>query len=109
MTTHILPAAAMPPASDLPPGQTAKLWQAAKDFEAMAIGQLLAPLFDTVDTSKSAFGGGEAEAAWRPMLVSEIGKKIAAGGGFGLAQPVFAAMLRAQEARGSGMEKGKSS
>jgi flagellar protein FlgJ len=70
---------------------------AAKDFEAMALGQLLAPMFETVDMSHSKFGGGEAEGTWRPMLVDAIGKQIAAHGGLGLAAPVFAAMLRAQE------------
>lgn len=78
-----------------------KLWQAAQSFEAMAIGQLLAPMFDTVDTAHSLFGGGDAEAAWRPMLVDALGKQIAAHGGFGLAQPVYDAMLRAQEAAGA--------
>ena len=84
-------------ASTLPPAQTAKLWQAAHDFEAMAIGQLLQPMFQTADTPPSAFGGGEGEALWRPMLVEAIGKQMAAHGGIGLAVPVFNAMLRAQE------------
>ena len=71
--------------------------QGAKDFEAMALGQLLAPMFETVDTAHSEFGGGEAEGTWRPMLVDAIGKQIAAHGGLGIAAPFFAAMLRAQE------------
>jgi peptidoglycan hydrolase FlgJ len=75
----------------------AKIRKAANDFEAMVIGQFLQPMFDTVDTTKSAFGGGSAEAAWKPMLVQEIGKQIAAHGGFGLAEPVYAAMMRMQE------------
>jgi flagellar protein FlgJ len=92
MTAPILPAA-----STLSPEKTAKLWQAAHDFEAMAIGQMLQPMFDTVDTAHSAFGGGEGEAAWRPMLIDAIGKQMAANGGIGLAVPVFNAMLHAQE------------
>jgi flagellar protein FlgJ len=92
MTGQILPAT-----STLPPPQTAKLWQAAHDFEAMAIGQLLQPMFETVDTAHSAFGGGEGEATWRPMLIDAIGKEMAARGGIGLAVPVFNAMLQAQE------------
>ena len=96
-TGHILPAAAPLPASTLPPEKLSKLREAAKDFEAMALGQLLAPMFETVDTAHSAFGGGEAEAAWRPMMVDAIARQIAAHGGLGLAAPVFAAMLRAQE------------
>jgi peptidoglycan hydrolase FlgJ len=75
----------------------ARIRKAANDFEAMVIGQFLEPMFDTVDTTKSAFGGGSAEAAWKPMMVQEIGKQIAAHGGFGLAAPVYAAMMRMQE------------
>ena len=94
---------ALPPSADPTAPRDApvdpKIWQAAKKFEAMAIGQLLAPMFDTVDTAHSLFGGGEAEATWKPMLVDAIGKQIEAHGGFGLAQPVYAAMLRAQEGR----------
>ncbi len=89
--------AILPSVSTLPAAETAKLWQAARDFEAMAIGQLLQPMFETVDAAHSAFGGGEAEATWRPMLVDAIGKQMAAQGGIGLAVPVFNALLRAQE------------
>ncbi len=97
MSGHILPLPPPLPASTLPPAQVSKLMQGAKDFEAMALGQLLAPMFETVDMSHSKFGGGEAEGTWRPMLVDAIGKQIATHGGLGIAAPVFAAMLRAQE------------
>jgi Rod binding domain-containing protein len=79
----------------------AKTMKAARDFEAMAIGQLLQPVFDTVDTAHSMFGGGNGEAAWQPMLVQELAKTIEANGGLGLAQPVYEAMLRMQEAKSS--------
>jgi len=95
--TPVLLASAGPPPTDLPPAQAAKLWKAAKNFEAMAIGELLAPMFDTVDSAHGPFGGGDAEAAWRPLLVREIGKQIEAKGGLGLAVPVFEALLRKQE------------
>ena len=65
----------------------------------MAIGQLLQPMFATVDSSHSLFGGGAAEETWKPMMVNEIAKKLAANGGIGLARPVLAEMLRMQEAR----------
>jgi flagellar protein FlgJ len=81
---------------------TAALQKAARDFEAMAIGQLLAPMFDTVDSAHGLFGGGAGEETWKPMLVAEFGKHIAAHGGFGLAAPVMAAMLRMQEAQQAG-------
>ena len=62
-----------PPAVARPP-QTAdpeKVAKAARDFEAMAIGQLLQPMFDTVDSAHDAFGGGPGEEAWKPMLVQD--------------------------------------
>lgn len=77
----------------------AKAEKSAREFEAMAIGQLLQPMFATVDSAHSLFGGGAGEETWKPMLVNEIAKKIAANGGFGLARPVLAEMLRLQEAR----------
>ena len=99
MSGHILPAAAppVPAGSTLPPEQVAKIWKGAQNFEAMALGELLKPMFDTVDTSKSAFGGGSAEGQWRPLMIDAIGKQMAARGGLGLAEPAFKAMLRAQE------------
>jgi flagellar protein FlgJ len=81
------------------PPDLAKVAKSAQDFEAMAIGQLLQPMFDTVDTAHSEFGGGEGEEAWKPLLVQEIAKRIAASGGLGLAKPVYDAMLRMQEAK----------
>ena len=83
--------------STISPAQRQKIAATAQQFEAMAIGQFLAPMFDTVDTSKGLFGGGNAEAAWKPMLVSELAKHMAAHGGIGLARPVMEQMLRLQE------------
>jgi flagellar protein FlgJ len=97
MSNRTLPPTPPLPASTLPPERVSKLMQGAKDFEAMALGQLLEPMFETIDAAHSQFGGGEAEASWQPMLVDAIGKQIAAHGGLGIAAPVFAAMLHAQE------------
>ena len=94
-------------AGRLPPAGSpnlVKIQKAAQDFEAMAIGQLLAPMFDTVDTAHGLFGGGAGEETWKPMLIAEFGKHIAAHGGFGLAAPIVAAMIRMQEARPVGSQ-----
>ena len=77
----------------------AKIWNAAQDFEAMALGAFLKPMFETVDSKKNLFSGGEAEKTWKPMLVDAIAKQIAATGGLGLARPVHDAMLRMQEGK----------
>ena len=83
-----LPAATQAPAA---------LVQAAQAFEANALGELLKPMFDTVDSAHGAFGGGDGEEAWRPMLVDAVAKQIAAHGGLGLAAPVLRQMMQMQE------------
>lgn len=88
-----------PPGATLAPELRTRITASAKQFEAMAIGQLLEPMFATVDSSKGPFGGGEAEQAWRPMMVTELAKGVAAHGGLGLARPVMEQMMRMQEAR----------
>ena len=69
---------------------------AAGKFEAMALGELLKPMFSTVDLSSGPFGGGTAEQQWMPMLVDAIAGKMQQAGGLGLAVPVRAALARAQ-------------
>ncbi|HEX4369135.1 MAG TPA: rod-binding protein [Rhodopila sp.] len=99
MPSLVLPVAG-PPATARPTQapDPAKIAKAAHDFEAMAIGQMLEPMFDTVDSAHDAFGGGAGEEAWKPMLVQAFAKEIEARGGLGLSKPIYDAMLRAQEA-----------
>lgn len=89
----------------LPPQQVARIQKSAQDFEAMAMGQMLAPMFETVDGSKGPFGGGSGEQAWKPMMVNELGKQMAKSGGLGLARPIMEQMLRMQEAQPKGTAK----
>jgi peptidoglycan hydrolase FlgJ len=81
------------------PVEPEKVWKAARDFEAMALGAFLKPMFETSNTGKGLFSGGEAEKTWKPMLVDEIAKQMAATGGLGLAAPIHDAMLRMQESK----------
>jgi flagellar protein FlgJ len=81
------------------PADPAKLWKAARDFEAVALGEFLKPMFATVDSKKNVFSGGDAEKTWKPMLVDEIAKQISASGGLGLAGSIHDAMLRMQEGK----------
>ena len=91
-------------ASTLPPEQVQKIQRSAQEFEAMALNQLLTPIFDTVDGSKGPFGGGQGEAAWKPMMVTEVARAMARQGGLGLAGPIMQQMLRMQEAAQAGRE-----
>ncbi len=83
--------------TNLPPASVQKAWKAAQDFEAMALNEFLKPMFDTVDLAASPLGGGQAETAWKPMLIDSLAKQIAHAGGLGIAQPVFRQMLHMQE------------
>lgn len=94
MNTQIAPVG-----STLSPEQRQKIQKTAQDFEAMAIGQMLTPMFQTIDHSKTMFGGGDGEQAWRPMWVSSLAKQMAANGGIGLAKPIMQQMLQMQETK----------
>jgi len=74
----------------------AKYKEAAEKFEAMFIGQMLQPMFNTVEVDET-FGGGEAEEMWRGMMVEEMAKQVAAQGGVGIAPIVQKEMMRLQE------------
>lgn len=79
------------------PDMVEKAHKAAVDFEGVTIGELLKPMFDTIDTSKNIFGGGKAEEQFRSLQISELGKDIAENGGIGLAESVYRKMLEMQE------------
>jgi Rod binding domain-containing protein len=96
----VAPPAASPPAAGSggpSPDKIAKMRQSASDFEAMALSEMLQPMFKTVDMSKGMFGGGAGEATWQPMLVDEMAKTIARAGGLGIGDAIFRQMLRTQE------------
>ena len=99
----VMPTTTQPPAVSVArpsvPADPAKLWKTARDFEAMALGEFLKPMFETVDTAKNLFSGGEAEKTWKPMLVDQIARQISASGGLGLAGPIHDAMVRMQEGK----------
>ena len=95
MTVGLVPAAAAPAAQG--PEVNPKVMKAAQDFKAMTIGQLLQPMFDTVDQSQGLFGGGAGEANFKPMLVTEMAKQVESHGGFGLAEGIYQQMLKMQE------------
>lgn len=100
-----------------PPGPAAAtaaappaLRRAAQEFEAQILAQLLRPAFESADIGRSAFGGGAAEAQWRPMLLEAMAGAAARGGrGVGIAEAVLREMLRAQATAGAtpGKESGK--
>lgn len=68
----------------------------AQEFEAQAIAAMFQPVFAALPTD-GPFGGGQAEAQWRPMLVDAIARDLARAGGLGIGDAVRRELLRAQE------------
>ena len=73
-----------------------KLEDAAEDFEAVFLAEMLKPMFETIEVD-STFGGGKGEEVFRSFLVQEYGKILAGTGGTGISQQVKTALLDIQE------------
>jgi Rod binding domain-containing protein len=83
-----------------PPGAPpAALRRLAQEFEAQAVAAMFQPVFAALPTD-GPFGGGPAEAQWRPMLVEAIAREMTRAGGIGIADAVHRELLRAQGERG---------
>lgn len=76
----------------------AKTKEAAQQFEAMFVGQMLQHMWAGVDVDPE-FGGGHGEEMWRSMLIDQYGKEIAKSGKLGIADSVMREMLKSQEQR----------
>ena len=84
MTSAIMPGASASIATSAQdPAGTPKTSAAASKFEAMMIGQMLQPMFDTVQEDKT-FGGGSAEGMIKPMLITQYADLMEQKGGLGL-------------------------
>ena len=91
------PAALSAPASDLviAPDKMAKLKAVAQEFEGVMLNELLAPMFEGLSTDGLG-GGGSGEQMFRPMLVDQYAKGMAARGGIGVANAVLKELVRMQ-------------
>ena len=74
--------------------QSAK--RVGQEFEALFLSEMLAPVFESIDTD-GMFGGGQGEEIYRSLMVQEYGKAIAQGGGVGIADMVQREILKMQE------------
>jgi|TARA_R110002072_G_scaffold727_10_gene5321 Rod binding domain-containing protein len=70
--------------------------QIGRDFEAMFVAQMMAPMFEGLDTD-GPFGGGMAEKTFRSLLLDEYGKEIAKSNSLGIADSVARELLQLQE------------
>ena len=93
---------ALPPAgAPLPmqptaePSVSPEVRRAAEEFEAMFLSEMLAPMFENLDT-EGLGGGGMGEQMFRPMLVERYAEAIAHSGGVGLADSIVRELNRLQ-------------
>ena len=76
----------------------AKLTQAAQDFEAMFITEMMKPMFEDIKPD-AMFGGGKGEEIFQGFMLEEYGKMMAQTGQIGIADAVKAEMMRMQEGK----------
>jgi Rod binding domain-containing protein len=74
----------------------AKVEEAAKEFEAVFVAEMMKPMFEGIATD-GAFGGGKGEEVFRGMLIQEYGKILSQTGNIGIADSVKEEMIRMQE------------
>ncbi|MAI61545.1 MAG: hypothetical protein CBB87_03545 [Micavibrio sp. TMED27] len=72
-----------------------KTAEAAKEFEAVFIAEMMKPMFEDIKTD-GMFGGGHGEEAFRGVLLQEYGKMVSQTGQLGIADQVKAEMIRMQ-------------
>jgi len=73
-----------------------KIDEVSKDFEAVFLTQMMAPMFAGDDVS-NYFGGGVAGDVYKNLMLNEYGKSIAQSGGIGIADQVKKELLKLQE------------
>jgi Rod binding domain-containing protein len=75
-----------------------QLRHAAEEFESVFLSQMLAPMFEGLDTDGLG-GGGMGEEIFRPMLVERYAESISRSGGIGIADSVVREFMRMQAAQ----------
>ena len=83
-------------APDVPPSNTTKLRESARQFEALLIGQMLK---SARESGGSWFGGGEDDAASTAVGMAEehLAQTLASQGGLGLASMVMQGVTKDEE------------
>lgn len=70
--------------------------QAAEEFEALFVQQMVEQMWAGIETD-GEFGGGNGEKIFRSLLHEEYSSKIVATGGLGIADNVYREILKMQE------------
>ena len=70
--------------------------RAAKEFEAVFLAQMLAPMFAELGNDP-LFGGGPGEEIFKSLLIDEYARSMAEAGGIGLNSAVLRELINLQE------------
>lgn len=89
-----LPLASTPSPSSIA-SAPADVRRAAEEFEAIFLAEMLAPMFEGLETDGLG-GGGLGEEIFRPMLVERYAQAIAQAGGAGIADSIVRELMRLQ-------------
>lgn len=76
--------------------QLEKIEEAAREFEAVFVAEMMKPMFEGIETD-GMFGGGHAEEIFRSLMLQEYGNMISQNGQLGIAEHVKAELIRIQE------------
>lgn len=76
-----------------------EIQRVGREFEAMFLAEMLAPMFESLQTDGLG-GGGMGEQIFRPMLVERYAQSIAQNGGVGVADSIMRELTRLQAAQG---------
>lgn len=84
-------------AQALSPNTKKKIKDAAQQFEGVFLTNMFEEMFAGVQEQEGPLGAGEAQSAWRSMLVEEYANTVARNGGIGVAEHVQRELLALQE------------
>ena len=80
------------------PQDQAKARAKAQDFEAVFLNTMFQQMFAGLE-GEGPFGGKGATGVWRSFLTDQYSRTFAKAGGVGIADQVYASLLKIQEAR----------
>ena len=75
-----------------------RIEEAAREFEAVFIAEMMKPMFAGIETNEM-FGGGKGEEIFRGMMIQEIGKNIASTETIGIQSQVKNKLIELQAAQ----------
>ena len=84
-------------AQALAPAAQKKIKDAAQAFESIFLTNMFEEMFAGIQEQEGPLGAGEAQSAWRSMLVEEYANTVARNGGIGVAEHVQRELIALQE------------